>query len=65
MGRVGSPFLSKEELKSCGINRFLLGFEFFLNPQVQGEVLGMSGKVQELQINRFHRFVFNLKARFE
>ena len=38
---------------------------FFLNPQVQGKVLGMSGKVQELQINRFHRFVFNLKARFE
>ena len=32
---------------------------------MQGEVLGMSGKVQELQINRFHRFVFNLKARFE
>ena len=32
---------------------------------MQGEVLGMSGKVQELQINRFHRFVFNLKARGE
>ena len=29
---------------------------------MQGKVLGMSGKVQELQINWFHRFVFNLKA---